>query len=497
MQTLTAGARKGMVQNRLIAIALFVFSFGYYSLMSAKEYTWLFASGDSGDWLAASNWWIVPQPYGSPLYISLGHLLDLLPGDLVVKMTILLSCLPAAVTVALVYLIVVHLTERKWIAFLSSTVLLGAGIFLTQATVLEQYSLAVMFVVLAYYFYLKDRKGLVALSLGLGSANHILVIPIAALWLFLDRKRWREWFKAIPVYIISGILPYGLVLYLMTIDTPRLLGGGGLSLGAINSYLGSTSVFGTLSIMAFPERALDFFALILMSFGLAVIPVWLAFKRPWSMQMKLLVLAIAFPIWYYLTSIDPTTWTFMAYACPFVAIATGVSLTKVNQKYAMKAVVISAVMLIVLNSTFLNAGLLVKDKTLAKDYYNEIMEIPDGSAVVTYRGGFQAMAMFYAMSEGKEITPIFLTDYGYEDDALYQYYVGWINNHYELDGSNTQEMVVSALGKNIDVYVMTDLMDKWKPVFNWDDTELDNFGFVRGVEIDYEVHPENNRQSIK
>lgn len=489
MKTLVSGDKKDVKTDRLIAPAIFIFSFCYYSLMSAKEFTWLFASGDSGDWLAASNWWIVPQPYGSPLYISLGHFLDLFGGDLVVKMTILLSCLPAAITVALVYMIVVHLTGKKFLAIISSVVLLGAGIFLTQATVLEQYSLAVMFVVLAYYFYLKDKKWLVALSLGLGSANHILVIPIAALWLFLDRQRGREWLKVIPIYIVSGLLPYILILWLMTLDTPRLLAGG-LSLQAINSYLGSTSVFGTLSIMALPERLLAFTSVILMSFGLAVIPIWLAFKRPWTVQIKLLVLAIAFPIYYYLTCIDPTTWTFMTYACPFIAIAVGISLTKIKKWYVIKAVATSAVLLVVINMAFLNAGLLVKEKTLAKDYYNEIQAIPDNSIVVTYRGGFQSMAMFYAMSEGKDLTPVFLTDYGYEDDALYQYYVEWVNNHHALTGSNTQHMVAEALTQDKEVYILTPILEKWQAVFDLQESELEHFDLVKGVDLSVEVHTE-------
>jgi len=482
--------------DRLKAIGVFLFSFIFYSLMAAKEYTWLFASGDSGDWLAASNMWLVPQPYGSPLYITLGHFLDMFGGDLVVKMTIILSCLPAAVTVMLVYLIVKHLTGKKNIALIASAVLLGAGIFLTQATVLEQYSLAVMFVVLGYYFYLKDKKWLVALSLGLGSANHILVIPIAALWLLLDRKRWRAWAKVIPLYTVSGLLPYILILWLMTTDAPRLLAGG-LSLQAINSYLGSTSVMGSLSIMSLPERLLDFAALIIMGFGLAIIPIRLAFKKPWAMHIKLLIMAIIFPVWYYLTCRDPTSWTFMAYACPFIAIAAGIGLAKINKTYVLKAVTISAIAIIMLNSIFLNADVLAKANPKAQDYYNEIQSIPDGSAIVIYRGGFEAMAMYYAFSEGKDIIPIFLTDYNYEEDALYQYYLDWIHSEYNLKGNNTQHLTADALAQNIPVYVLTPILKKWTLAFEHNDTSLKYFDLVEGVDLTLVVHTENNKYSAE
>ena len=484
------------MKNRIVPTIIFLFSFVYYSLLSAKQYTMLFASGDSGDWLAASNWWIVPQPYGSPLYITLGHFLDLFPGDLVIKMTILLSCLPAAITVMLVYLIVKHLTNKTHIAMIASVVLLGASIFLTQASILEEYSIAVMFVALAYYLYLKDKKKLTALSLGLGSAVHILVIPIALLWLALERKQWRVWIRTLPIYIVSGILPYGLVLYLMASDTPRLLAGG-LSWQAINSYLGSTSVFGTLSIMALPERALDFASLILMSFGLAVIPIWLAFRRPWAAHIKILIISIAFPIWYYLTCIDPTSWTFMTYACPFIAVAVGIGLTKVKREYVIKAVTASAVFLVIINMAFMNAGLLAKEEPKAMEYYNEIQAIPDGSAVVIWRGGFEFMALCYAMSEGKDLTPIYFTDWNYEKDALYQYYIEWINNYYSIAGSNTQHMVADTLRLDIPTYILTPLPKKWQPVFEMEDTELEHFRIVTGVDLEVVVHTEENKYSAE
>jgi len=490
------GELEGVRKDRVIPFIIFAFSFTYYSFMSAKEYTWLFASGDSGDWLAASNWWIVPQPYGSPLYITLGHFLNLFPGDLVIKMTVILSCLPAAITVMLVYLIVKHLTNKASIALIASAVLLGAGIFLTQATILEEYSIAVMFVVLAYYFYLKDRKQLTALSLGLGSAVHILVIPIAGLWFILYRKEWQVWAKTLPVYIVSGILPYGLILYLMSVDTPRLLAGG-LSWQAINSYLGSTSVFGSLSILALPERALDFVSLILMSFGLAVIPLWLAFKKPWAMHIKLLIISIAFPMWYYLTCIDPTSWTFMAYSCPFIAIATGIGLSKINNKALISMITSFALMLVAINSVLLNANILAKAEPKAMDYYNEIQAIPDGSAVVIWRGGFEFMALCYAMSEGKDLIPVFYTDWNYKDDALYQYYLEWVNSHYGLTGDNTQTMVAYALNEDIPVYSITPTFKKWQPVFETEDIELEHFCLVKGVDLDVIVHTEENKYSAE
>ena len=67
------------------AMAWFIggISFIYLMVLSAKSYTWVFASEDAADWLASSILWFVPQPVGSPLYILLGHAINVLPIDLV------------------------------------------------------------------------------------------------------------------------------------------------------------------------------------------------------------------------------------------------------------------------------------------------------------------------------------------------------------------------------------------------------------------------------
>ena len=473
-------------------LLVFVSSFAYYILLSAKQFTWIFASGDSGDWLAASNMWFVPQPYGSPLYISLGHFLDLFGGDLVIKMTVILSCLPAAITVTLVYLIVKKLATEK-AAWFSIAILLGAGIFLTQSTVLEEYAIATMFLVASYYFYLIDKKWLVAVSLGLGTAVHVVVPVVAVLWLLVMRKEWRAWVKVIPVFAVIGFTPYLLIVYLMTTDAPQLLAGG-LSWQSINSYLGSTGVFGSLSIIDLPKRTLDFVAVVLMSFGLAVIPFFAIFKRrPWNNNTKLVIAAIFFPVFYYATCLDPTSWTFMTFACPFVAIIAGIEVARITNRKLVMAIASVTILIIFTNTIMLNADRLTKANPMAVEYYNEVQQIPDGSAIVMVRGGFNSMAVFYAISEGKDIIPIFLTNYDWKEDALYTNYADWINKEYNLVGNNTQELAYSALQQGIDTYVISNIYEKWKLAFEVEKTELEHFDKAKGVNTTVEVHTEANK----
>lgn len=76
-----------------IPLMALVISLAYFIILSAKTHTWVFISGDSGGYLAASrSWQLVPQ-FGAPLYVLLGHLINwILPSiDLNLKLTILLD----------------------------------------------------------------------------------------------------------------------------------------------------------------------------------------------------------------------------------------------------------------------------------------------------------------------------------------------------------------------------------------------------------------------
>ena len=259
--------------TRWLPHSLFLLSLVYYCALSAKRYTWMFVSGDSGDWLAASTMWMVPQPLGSPLYIFLGQLLHLLPGGLPVKMTIVLSCLPSAMTVALVYLIVYRLTRSAASSACASLVLLGAGIFLTQSTILEQYALAAMFLTAAYYFYISGRRTLTTFALGLGTAVHIFLLPVAILWLIVERHNLKAWLRPAAVYIASGVLPYIYVPILMAMHAPPIMAGY-LSWSNLTAYMFDTAgdLVGTMALEELPRRIAIIAAIMVSSLGLAVIP---------------------------------------------------------------------------------------------------------------------------------------------------------------------------------------------------------------------------------
>jgi hypothetical protein len=416
-----------------------VIAFAYYTLLCSKQWTWVFMSGDSGDWLTASSQWLVPQPYGSPLYLLLLRLFDSSPAVL----TILLSCLPSAVTVGLVYATVRKLTGRELPAIVSSAVLLGCSVFLTQSTVLEEYALAVMLLTLSYWLYINDRKKLCALCLGLATAVHMFVLPIAIFWLILNYKEWK--LKPVLIYTATVAAFYSAILVLMYLPTPHLITGP-LTLTNAWSYFTTDAgaVVGTLALTDAPVRLLTLIGILAMSFGLALAPVWYGLKRPYDKSKLILLAVIVFSFWYYATSLDPSTWTFLCFAAPPLAILCGTSLGKLALKHSY-CVLACACVLVLINGVFLNAGTLTKAQPLAQTYYNELMSLPDGTAVVCDAGGY-GFGLFYVISEGKDLCPI-VTQYA--DNK--SYYREYVSGQWSVGGSNADEMIADAIkdGRNV------------------------------------------------
>ena len=392
-----------------IPIALFLISFAYFVVLSAKQYTFLFVSQDSGDWLTASIMWFVPQPVGSPLYILMGHFLNLFGGSLPIKMTIMLNCLPSAVAITFVYLIVLQLSQSKLAAITSSIVLLGAAVFLAQSTILDEYAFATMFVVLAYWFYINGKKKLTLLSMALAVSVNILALIITLVWWFIERKNWKEWLKLSWAFIIPLALFYSYILVVMALPSSMPLIAGDLSVKGVWHYLMDTSngAAYNISLRDFPMRVGIFLGMMIMSLGIAWIPLSLALKPLDTKRWACVAIALV-SLTYYLTSIDPATWHFLTFGFPFLAILVGLGMNKLMKYHALgaKAVIVCSIGLIFVNGVFLNAQTLTAQTDPAAAVEKQIMNLPLNSMIVC-RPGHYSMAIFYAIAQGrKDITPI-------------------------------------------------------------------------------------------
>lgn len=431
-------------------------AFAYYALMCVRSYSWVFVSSDSGVWLAAAIKWMVPVTYGGPVYIVLSHLIYFIfPHNLPAAISILLSALPSAITVVLTYLIILKLTSKKSIALVCSLVLAGSAIFLMESTVDLYHALAIMFMVAAFYAYTLDHRYLTTILLALGVGTHILVLPIAIFWLIAD-GRYKRWAKPVLVFIGVTALCYSLILLLMYLPTPRLLAGG-FDLASIRDYFTKTSqaIVGEISIFEAPRRLLLTLKLLLMCFGVALIPLWTAFKKPLirATPTLLLLSTILFVSWYFITCTDVMTWTYLAFLTPAVAILAGIGLSKLPPLH-LKAVFAYSLVVLILAPIFLNANTLTNQMSGPKDYLYQLSILPQNSIVVAEAGALSLGMVYYISSTDSHILPLI---YPYLDYSKYfpaTDYADYLTQtyYYNLNYSTTLDAIQSALNQHIPIY---------------------------------------------
>jgi len=443
-------------------VAWLIAALFYYVSLSCFRYTWIFASGDSGDWLASTKIWFVPQPFGSPLYITLAHAIGLIGGNLAKNMTFWLSCLPSAITIALVFQSVKNLTNKVSLARISALICLGACVLTSQSIIIEEYALAVMLLSASILAYTSSHKHLAVIFIGLACAVHIIVFPIAFVFMVSQYKEWRYWIKRIPLFLLFAILPYGLILFLMYADTPRWIAGS-LSLQSINSYLGSTSTIGKLAMVEAPQRIIYLLAFIIGAFGIAIIPAirYGISHRKYALSM-MLFLTTCLSWWLYLTDTDWTTWTFTIYAVPCIAILASLGL---KHSYRMEKILVvcSAIVLIICNMFLCNANQLDKVNPIASELYNETMSLPDGSYILTSKGGFYTLGILHVIADGKNVIPIFLSEPKTETDYGYKEWLEWARKEYGIIGDNSIDIVKNSSVRVF--YVDTEYMNDWSEVY--------------------------------
>lgn len=292
----------------------------YYYTLSSKIFTWVYVSGDAGDWLQQLHWWTVPHTFGKPLVTAIIHGLAYLPVENdAALLAVGLAVIPGAITVAITYFIALELTQNKKLSTLASFIVLASGIFLAQSTVVEQYAFTAMFISVSYLFYLKNKWTWAVIFLGLGTATHVFVAVIALFWLIIERAQWRRLLKLSPLFVLFGIAPYGLILYLMASSAPNLIAGN-LSWESLSSYaIGNTTSSLAMAIVAFPQRLWEALGIFLLAFGFAWYPLFYGLKKPWDMRKKTAIVLIFVVIWFYLTNMFPSTWKYVMMAIPVMA----------------------------------------------------------------------------------------------------------------------------------------------------------------------------------
>lgn len=390
--------------------------------------------------------------------------LSLFPGDDVIKLTVAMAVIPGAVTVTLVYFIAKYLTGSVKLGVVASLVLLGATVYLTQTTVVEQYALTAMLTTFAFWFHVQGKKGWTLAFLGLTTATHAIGVAFTLVWLAVHWDQRREWFKLSYIYALTGILPYGLILAMMADPNVPKLTAGGLSIGSIlNFCFGNQTISNSLALVEVPRRLSEMGRIMLITFGVALVPL---VKGVWDTRAKIALGIIGFTAWFWLTTLFPSVWKWMSFAIPIMTVYVAVGLTKLP-KWHTVLVIICALSLVGVNAVHMNTNTLAHEEPLAVEVYEGLRNLPDGAAVMSSRGGAYGFALFYVISEGKDLVPLMQanphTMMGDDQELTQAYmdYLDWLEREYGIVGNDMFEIVQYALDNEYEVYYGMELSRLW------------------------------------
>ena len=163
----------------------------------------------------------IPHPTGYPTYTMIAHFFTYLPFGNEAYRVNLASAVFGAAAVALVFVVCLRITGRRWASAGGALLFAVSEAFWSQAVIAEVYTLnilLVMPVLLALIAWQKRQKDgfliLTTFLIGFAMTNHMtsgLLLPAAMLFVALvDRSRlldWRLILKGAGAFLI-GLLPY-------------------------------------------------------------------------------------------------------------------------------------------------------------------------------------------------------------------------------------------------------------------------------------------------
>ena len=173
--------------------------------------------GDSGDLVTAAFEFGVPHPPGYPLYTWLVWLATRLPIATPAWRAALLSSVPHAITIVIVYLLILRLTKSALAGTFAAVMLVGNYLFFLYSVTPEVFALFDLFIVIIVYLLIlwgetKDRRYLYLFSLtfGLSLTHHhvmLFLVPGILLWLYNNYKNYKFYNRYIIIFVfLLGLL---------------------------------------------------------------------------------------------------------------------------------------------------------------------------------------------------------------------------------------------------------------------------------------------------
>lgn len=414
---------------KLEAIVL-IASCVYFAVMAAPDMSWINVDSDGPTYLTSAKYLTVSHATGAPLYNLLNAaVLRIFPFGTEYWRLCMVSAIAAGFTCLLLYLLAKRYTTSKWKALIAPLVYMASGVVVSQATILDTYSLITFMSVLAFYFHVKgmDKAKYITLGLGIG-IHHLILIPLGVLWIAdlarnIQRKKAGEKVKLLRPVMFLWLFGFLFYLYVPLANRAPFNWIEGTEFKHYLGYFfGQGGLIGGLSILE-PDgmqRLYDFVGISALSFalsGLLIVPgLFNVFKKK-DYEGILIAYLMFFPMLYYATDMAPQVYTYMTPAFAFGGLlavkgAESVSIGAIK-KYAPVAVGLSSIALIGFNLQTYDIGRTLDQDLQCKVYYESLDQLPKDSYLWLDQGGWWRDTIWlYNQDTGSNITilPVFGED---------------------------------------------------------------------------------------
>jgi len=356
--------------------------------------------------------------YPAPLYTFIGWPIANLPfGVDGGNMVLFLSTIPAFLSSICVFLITRKLSDNRLAPWVASASLMGSYVFFSQAIIVELYSLLAFFSIASFLALVYGRFKTAAVLCGCAMACHYITGMLPFIAFLIYSKEFRKMFYLPIIVFLSIFLSYHTFLDRFVWELEATSSGQ-----LFDIFDKILKAFERGEIGDFPQTIWEGVSIVVISFGLAIIPI-LKFMSN-AKKSYIFWIMLSLPIGFILFGGYSRYINIVPFA-PFLAVMAGIGISQLTIKHLEKGILVGSMAMMASMPLFFDIGrTLDENDTTARQMIDSLDEVDEGSIIMGLRlfewddghdysdslgGNVAVLAEYYVRETGREMIPLRLS----------------------------------------------------------------------------------------